>query len=227
MCKLDVIEKVDESTDWVSSMVVIEKSNGQLRICLDPKDLNTAIKRHRYPMPTVDEVLSKLDGAKVFSKLEASSECWQIKVDEPSAKLLAFDTPFGRYCFKRLPFGVHSAAEIFQKRVAEIIDGLENVVKDQDDIIVLGRDKQQHGKALKDVLDRIRDSGLKLNKKKCRTGVTETTFPGHMITAEGNKSDPKKIEAKTNMPTPSNKTEVQHFFGMIIYLGKFLPHLSD
>ncbi|PFX12349.1 Retrovirus-related Pol polyprotein from transposon 17.6 [Stylophora pistillata] len=88
-------------------------------------------------------------------------------------------------------------------------------------------DKKQHGKALKGVLDRIRDSGLKLYEKKCRTGVTETTFLGHMITAEGIKPDPKKIEAITDTPTPSNKTEVQHFLGMITYLDKFLPHLSD
>ena len=113
MCKLDVIEKIDEPTDWVSSMVIVEKGNGQLRICLDPRDLNSAIKRHHYPMPTVDEVLSKLGGAKIFSKLDASSGYWQIKVDQASAKLLTFNTPFGRYCFKRLPFGVHSAAEVF------------------------------------------------------------------------------------------------------------------
>ena len=136
-------------------MVIVEKDNGQLRICLDPRDLNRAIKRHHYPMPTVDEVLSKLGGATVFSKLEASSGYWQVRVDEESAKLLAFNTPFGRYCFKRLPFGIHSAAEIFQKKVAEIIDGIGNAENDQDDIIVFGRDREQHDKALKEVLDKI------------------------------------------------------------------------
>ena len=111
-------------------------------------------------------------------------------VDQASAKLLAFNMPFGRYCFKRLPFGVHSAAEVFQKRVAEIIDGIENVANDQDDLVVFGRDKEQHAKALRDVLDRIRESGLKLNEKKCRIGVTET-FLSHMIMSEGIKPDPK------------------------------------
>ena len=127
---------------------------------------------------------------------------------------------------------MHSAAEVFQKRVAEIIDGIENVANDQDDIIVFGRDKEQHDKAqhdkaLKDVLDGIRESGLKLNEKKCRIGVTETTFLGHVITSEGIKPDPRKIEAITNMPTPSNKMEVQRFLGMVTYLGKFLPNLSE
>ena len=148
-------------------------------------------------------------------------------MDQASAKLLIFNTPFGRYCFKRLPFGVHSAAEVFQKRVAEIVGGIENVANYQDDIIVFGRDKEQRDKALRDVRERIRESGLKLSEKKCRIGVTETTFLGHVITPEGIKPDPRKIEAITNMPTPSNKMEVQRFLGMVRYLGKFLPNLSE
>ncbi|XP_046856095.1 uncharacterized protein K02A2.6-like [Xenia sp. Carnegie-2017] len=201
MCKLDVIEKVDEPTDWVSSMVVVEKDNGQLRICLDLKDLNTAIKRHHYPMPTVDEVLSKLGGC-----------------NYPYLQSLTHPA--------RLAFGIHSAAEVFQKKVAEIIDGVPNAANDQDDIIVFGRNKEQHDKALKDILDRVRESGLKLNEKKCRFGVSETTL-GHVITAAGIKPDPRKIEAIINMPTPSNKVEIQRFLGMVTYLGKFLPRLSD
>ena len=166
MCKLDVIEKFDEPTDWVSSMVIVEKGNCQLRICLDPRGVNSALECNHYPMPTA---LSKLGGVKIFSKLDASSGYWQIKVDQPSAKLLAFS-----FCFKRLPFRVQSAAEVFQKRVAEIFDGIENVASDQDDIIVFGRDKEQHEKALRGVLDRVRESGLKLTEKKCRIGGTET-----------------------------------------------------
>ena len=114
MCKLDVIEKIDEPTDWVSAMVLVEKGNGQLPICLDPRDLNSAIKRNHYPMPTVDDDLSKLGRAKIFSELDASSGYWQIKVDQPSAKLLAFSTSF---CFKRLPFGVQSTAEVSRSQL--------------------------------------------------------------------------------------------------------------
>ncbi len=142
MKQLDVIEKIDEPTDWVSSLVIVEKPNGQIRLCLDPRDLNKAIKRHHHPMPTVDEILSKLGGAKVFSKLDASSGYWQIKVDDESSKLLTFNTPFGRYRFKRLPFGIHSAAEVFQKKISEIISEIDGAANDQDDIIVFGRDME-------------------------------------------------------------------------------------
>jgi hypothetical protein len=226
MKHLDVIDKIDEPSDWVSSLVIVEKPNGQIRLCLDPRDLNKAIKRHHHPMPTVDEILAKLGGAKIFSKLDASSGYWQIKVDDESSKLLTFNTPFGRHRFKRLPFGIHSAAEVFQKKISEIISDIEGAANDQDDIIVFGKDSEEHDKALKQVLDRVRESGLKLNKKKCTFRMTEITFLGHLISADGIKPDPRKIEAILKMPTPSSKTELQRFLGMINYLGKFLPNLS-
>ena len=174
MQKLDVLEKIEEPTDWVSSLVVVEKPNGQICVCLDPKDLNRAIKRQHHPMPTKDEILSKLSGAAVFSKLDASSGYWQIKVDEPSSKLLTFNTPFGRYHFKRLPFGIHSAAEVFQKKVTEIISGLDGVANDKDDIIIFGKSRTEHDQILRKVLDRIRTSGLKFNKNnQCSFGVSK------------------------------------------------------
>ena len=226
MKQLDVIDKIDEPSDWVSSLVIVEKPNGQIRLCLDPRDLNKAIKRHHHPMPTVNEILAKLGGAKMFSKLDASSGYWQIKVDDESSKLLTFNTPFGRHRFKRLPFGTHSAAEVFQKKISEIISDIEGAANDQDDIIVFGKDSEEHDKALKQVLDRVRESGLKLNKKKCTFRMTEITFLGHLISADGIKRDPRKIEAILKMPTPTSKTELQRFLEMINYLGKFLPNLS-
>jgi hypothetical protein len=204
--------------------VIVEKPNGQIRLCLDPRDLNKAIKRHHHPLPTVDEILAKLGGAKMFSKLDASSGYWQIKVDDESSKLLTFNTLFGRHRFKRLPFGIHSAAEVFQKKISEIISDIEGAANNQDDIIVFGKDSEEHDKALKQVLDRVRESGLKLNKKKCTFRMTEITFLGHLISADGIKPDPRKIGAILKMPT--SKTELQRFLGMINYLCKFLPNLS-
>lgn len=137
-------------------------------------------------MPRVNEILSKLGGSRVFSNLDASSGYWQIKVDDESSKLLTFNTPFGRHRFKRLRFGIHSAAEVFQKKITEIISDIEGAANDQDDIIVFGKDNEQHDQALKQVLDRVRESGLKLNKEKCiLLKVTETTFLGHVISADG------------------------------------------
>ena len=136
MESLGVIDRVTEPTDWVNSLVVVQKPNGQIRVCLDPKDLNKAIKRHHYQLPMAEDILSRMSGAKFFSKLDASSGYWQICVDKESSKLLTFNSPFGRYKFNRLPFGVHHASEAFQADVAEILEGIEGVQNAQDDIII-------------------------------------------------------------------------------------------
>ena len=113
---LEIIRTVDKPTSCISNLVVVEKSNKSLRICLDPKDTNKeAIKRHRYPMPTTEEVVSEMSGATVFSKSDASNACWQVKVDDESAASLTFATPFGNYQFKRLPFGIKDAGDVLQR----------------------------------------------------------------------------------------------------------------
>ncbi|KAK7093235.1 hypothetical protein V1264_007025 [Littorina saxatilis] len=112
-----VIEKVTEPTDWVNSLVVVEKPNGKLRVCIDPKELNKAIKRPHYLMPTLEDVLSKMSGAKYFSKLDARSGYWQLRLSEDLSYLTTFNTPFGRYRFQRLPFGIICAEDVFQRKI--------------------------------------------------------------------------------------------------------------
>ena len=103
MEQLGVIEKIHEPSDWVNSMVTVVKPNGKLRIQIDPHDLNKAIKKY-YPMRTIEEIISCMPDAKVFSVLDASSGFWQVKPDNDSAKFCTFNTPFFRYMFNRLPF---------------------------------------------------------------------------------------------------------------------------
>ena len=227
MVKMGIIKSVHEPTDWVNSLVVVEKPNGKLRICLDPKDLNKAIKRHHFHLPTTDEVLASMINAKFFTKLDASNAYWQIEVDDESSKLLTFNTPFGRFSFQRLPFGVHSASEICQAKISEILGGIEGALNSQDDIIVWGSDKAELAARSTKVLDSIRSSGLKLNKDKCIFETQTTTFLGHKISAHGVEADPAKITAIMNMPEPASKKELKRFLGVNTYLGKFIPNLSD
>ena len=181
MEKRNIIERVCEPTEWVNSLVVVQKPNGKLRVCLDPKDLNKAIKRHYHHIPTAEDILSCMAGATVFSKLDALSGYWQIQVDEESSKLLTFNSPFGRYKFKRLPFGVIHVSEVFQADVAEISEGIEGVQNAQDYIIVWGKTKTEHDNHLRNVLLRIRAYGLKLNTDKCIFNVSEVTYLGHTL----------------------------------------------
>lgn len=141
--KMDIIQKVIEPTDWVNVLVVIEKpKTRKLRICLDPRPLNKAIQRPHYPLPTFDDITPKLAGAQYFSLLDARSEYWAIKLSQESSILTTFNTIFGRYRFNRLPFGIISAQDEFQRRVDEADEGLPGVAAIVDDIIVYGSTKE-------------------------------------------------------------------------------------
>ena len=117
-------------------MVVVQKPNGAVRVCIDPRDLNPAMKRSLNPMKTVDEIASRLEGAYTFSILEAKNGFWQFKLDEESSFLCTFNTPIGRYRFTRLPFGVKYAPEIFQRTMDRMVEELDTVEAIMDDVIV-------------------------------------------------------------------------------------------
>lgn len=227
MTKMGIIKSVSEPTEWVNSLVIVEKPNGSLRICLDPRNLNKAIQREHFQIPTAEEIFADMHGAKFFSKIDASNGFWQIPVDEDSSKLLTFSTPFGRYKFTRLPYGIHSASEIFQIEVSRIIEGIEGARNMQDDIIVWAPTLEEHHKRLSSVLDRIQQHGLKLNKSKCVFLAKELIYLGHKITPNGLQPDPSKVKAIANMPHPKNKEDLQRFLGMTNYLCKFLPKYSE
>ena len=128
MQKLGIITKVDHPTPWCAGMVVVPKKSGEVRICVDLKPLNSNVLREVYPPPAVDETLAQLTGAAIFSKLDANSGFWQIPFAATSRHLTTFITPFGRYYFNKLPFGITSAPEYFQKKMSTILESLQGVL---------------------------------------------------------------------------------------------------
>ena len=168
-----------------------------------------------------------MNGAQFFTKPDASNGYWQIPVDNESSDLLTFPTTFGSYKFKRMPYRIHSASEIFQLEISKIIVGISGVANSHDDIIIWADTKDTHDARVQQVLTPIRDSGLMLNNDKCTFGARKLTFLCRIISAEGLRPDPRKVEAITKMPIPTNKIEFQRFMGMVNYLGKFIPRLSD
>lgn len=227
MLSLDIIEEVTAPTDWCAPMVPAPKRNkDEVRVCVDLKRLNKGVKRERYILPTLDDITPKLAGAKVFSTLDASSGFWQIPLDPSCQKLTTFITPMGRFCFKRLPFGITSAPEIFQRLMSTLLQGLDGTVVVMDDILVFGSSKEEHDRRLEAVLRTIKASGLKLNRAKCHFGKTELQFFGHIISADGIKPDNSKVESIAKMPSPTNVEELRQVLGLINYVGKFLPGLS-
>ncbi|XP_048255270.1 uncharacterized protein K02A2.6-like [Haliotis rufescens] len=226
MKSLGVITEVTEPTEWVSSMVIVHKKQGKLRICLDPRNLNLAVQIEHYKLPTREEVMSQFAGAKVFSKLDASSGFWQMKLDHASSMLTAFNTPFGRYCYLRLPFGISSAPEVYHRTIHQLFEHIRGVDTSMDDMIIFGKDTREHNERLKAVLQQCRDSGLKLNREKCEVGITELTFLGDRISVDGLKPDPNKVKAIMDLQKPTEKKELQRFLGMVNYLGRYIQDLS-
>ena len=221
-----VIEEIQEPTDWCAGMVPVLKRNGAVRICIDYKQLNKNVRRERYMLPTLEDVLHKLHGAKVFSKLDCTSGFFQLPLDEESSKLTTFITPFGRYIYKRLPQGITSAPEIFQRTVEEILSDQPHTVCFFDDILVFSENTTDHKAHLEATKQKLRDAGLKLNKEKCELEKSELNFLGYHISGDGIDLDPTKVQAVTEMADPKNIEELRRFIGMVNFLGRHLPNLS-
>ena len=231
--KLGVLATVDEPTPWVSSVVIATKKSGALRICIDPRPLNKALKRETYHLPVFDDLMPDLARAKVFSSVDLTAGYWHCILDEESSLLTTFATPFGRYRWKRLPFGLSASSEIFQKRVNQALEGLNGILNITDDILVCGvgdTDKeaqQDHDRNLEALLQRCRERGIALNQNKLKLRITEVPFMGHIFSNQGLKIDPEKTKAVLEMPKPEDAEGVQRLNGFVNYLAKFLPSLAD
>uniref|UniRef100_A0A3Q2DE46 Gypsy retrotransposon integrase-like protein 1 n=1 Tax=Cyprinodon variegatus TaxID=28743 RepID=A0A3Q2DE46_CYPVA len=227
MQRIGVITPVTEPTDWVSSMVAAHKKDkNEIRLCINPKDLNTALKRPHHPMRSVEEVAAQMAGATVFSVLDAKNSFWQVRLDKKSSMLTTFSTPFGRFRFLRMPSGINSASEVFQRSMEQLFAGYPCSVI-VDDIIIGGRTVAEHDANLEKVLTRAREVNLRLNPAKCKFRLEQVLYVGHIFTCEGLKADPTKTAAINAMPVPTDVTSLQRFLGMVNYLGKYIQNLSE
>ena len=234
LVKTGILIPVDVPTDWISSMVVFKKSNGKIRLCIDPKPLNQALKRNQYyPLPVIDDLLPLLANAKVFSVVDAKNGFWHVQLDSESSLLTTFGTPWGRFRWTRLPFGVSPAPEEFQRILECALEGLDGVKPIFDDILVFGVGETQaealsdHDAKLKALFERCRTKSIKLNKDKLKLRCKEVKFMGHVICQDGLKPDPDKVQGIAEMPTPSSKQDVKRLLGMVNYLQKFASNLSE
>ena len=227
MENLGAITKVREATEWVHPIVTVLKPNGDLRVCLDPSQLNKCIKREHFSLPTASEIFSSLSGSTVFSTLDATSGFLQLELDEDSSKLTTFATPFGRYRFLRLPFGISSAPEVFHRTVVELFGDLEGVEIYIDDLLVHGKNQVEHDARLLAVLERCRKVNLRLNQKKCKISQQEIKYLGHIIRSGHMEIDPGRVAAILAMPKPDTKESLSRFLSTVQYSAKFLPNLSD
>lgn len=226
MVQQKVIREVTEATPAVSPMVVV-KQHGKIRICIDPTDVNKNVIRRHYPLKTLEEIAAKVAGATVFSKLDCKKGFWQIRLSERTQKFLTFATPWGRYSCIKLPFGLCSAPEVFQQIMSRLLSGVSNAEASMDDILIYAKNSTELEQTTAEVLKRIEAAGLTLNKQKCEFGVNKIKFLGHMLSAKGVEIDPEKADTINKLRAPENKTELQRILGMVTYLAKFIPNLSE
>ena len=227
MENLGVIEKVEEYREWCAGMVVAPKTNGDVRICVDLTKLNKSVKSENFPLPRVEEILATLEGSRVFSKMDANSGFWQIELEEESRKYTTFITPFGRFQFCKMPFGISAAPEFFQRQMTKLLEGLNGVACMMDDILVYGKNQYEHDRRLEVVMKRLEEAGMTLNRSKCVFSKKEVTFLGHRVSDKGIAPDPEKVKAITEMGAPINRKQVKSFLGMVNYLSKFSPKLAE
>ena len=233
LTSLGIIQPVDIPTDWISAMVVVMKRNGRVRLCIDPKPLNTALKRNHYPLPVIEDILPSLANAKVFTVMDAKNGFWQVQLDTKSSMLTTFETPWGKYRWLRMPMGIAPAPEEFQRRLNNTIRNLDGVLAVADDILIYGvGDTEEeairdHDRKLTAFMERCREKNLKINRDKMKLRESSVLYLGHRITAEGVRVDESKVEAIKDMTRPSDKKAVMRLLGMVNYVREFIPRLSE
>ena len=227
LTQLGVIKEVREHTEWINSIVPVKKPDGSLRLCLDPKDLNQAIKRNQWYSRTVDDILPELADSKYFSLLDAKSGYWHVPLDKESSFLTTFNTPWGKYRWLRLPFGLKVAGDVFQERIDRVLRNVPNSAGIVDDILCHGNEETTHDAAVITLLETARANNLTFNANKFVFKSQDCAFFGGHLTPAGYKMDPKKVQAISEMKPPENLQDLQSFLGLVNYLNRFSPALAD
>ena len=223
---LGVITRVDEPMDWVSSITYIQKANGELHLCLDPRDLNKAIHQDHHKTPTVEEVTHEFAHSCFFTKLDAHHGYWSIVLNQDSSLLTTFNSPFGQYRSLWLPFGLVCSQDIFQKKMDQILEECQGCIGISDNITVYGHTEAEHDAHLRDLMRITRKYDLVFNPQKTHVKAQAINFFGCLYDANGVHADPGKVNAIHALPAPTNITELQEFLGLVTYLSPFIPGLS-
>lgn len=223
--ELGVLEKIDYS-DWAAPIVPVRKANGEIRVCGDYKvTVNPNLDVPEHPMPRVEELLQQLNGGVNFSKLDLSQAYQQIELDQDSKKYVTINTHLGLYAYSRLPYGVSAAPALFQSVMDKVLQGLR-VGCYLDDLIITGKDDQEHLANLRAVLSRLQDYGFKLQQSKCKFMVPSVTYLGFKVDAKGVHMDSEATEAMACAPRPTNRAEVHSFLGLVNHYRKYVPNMS-
>ncbi|XP_063371511.1 uncharacterized protein K02A2.6-like [Cydia amplana] len=214
------------TSDWATPIVPVVKKDGTIRVCADFKlTLNKCLEVDHYPLPKVEDLLTKLHGGNKFTKLDLSQAYAQFELDE-SKKYTVINTHKGLFMYNRLIYGLASSPGIFQRKLEQLFADMPRVGVFLDDLIITGVDDRSHIDTLHEVFERLRKYGLRVKKDKCTFFADSVTYLGFVISKQGVHTCPEKIEAIKQVPVPNNVAELRSFLGLVMYYAKFVPNIS-
>jgi hypothetical protein len=216
-------------SDWVANLVPVSKKNGEIRLCVDFRNLNKSSLKDNYPLPKMDHVLEKVVGANRMSMIDGFSGYNQIVVNELDKEKTAFTTPWGTFMYDKMPFGLMNTSATFQcaMDIAFVGERDKFVVIYLDDLTVFSKSDEDHLVHLKQMFEKCRKLGLSLNPKKFHFAMQEGKLLGHIVSRDGIKIDPKRVEAINTINIPRNVKEIQLFLGKINFLRRFILNFAE
>lgn len=224
---LGVLKKVDFS-DWAAPIVAVRKPNGTVRICADfSTGLNNVLEANQYPLPLPEDIFAKMANCRIFSHIDLSDAYLQVEVDPTSQPLLTINTHKGLFQFTRLSPGIKSAPGAFQQLMDAMLAGLEYTVGYLDDILVGGRNEEEHKRNLQRILQRLREYGFTVRIEKCSFGMQQVKHLGQILDGNGIRPDPDKTAAIVNMPPPHDVSSLRSYLGAVNYYGKYVKDMRS
>ncbi|KAI3685705.1 hypothetical protein L6452_34962 [Arctium lappa] len=216
------------SSPWGAPVLFVKKKDGTMRMCIDYRELNKATVKNKYPLPRIDDLFDQLQGAGCFSKINLRSGYHQVKVREEDVPKTAFRTRYGHYEFLVMPFGLTNAPAVFMDLMNRVCRPFldKSVIVFIDDILVYSKSKTEHEQHLREVLEVLRKESLFAKFSKCEFWLEEVQFLGHVVTRDGVKVDPSKIEAMMNWEPPKSPSEIRSFLGLAGYYRRFIQDFS-
>ena len=217
------------SSPYGSPIIFVKKKDGGFRLCVDYRALNDITVKNKYPLPRVDDLLDKLHGAKVFSKIDLASGYHQVRLAEADIHKSAFRTRYGHYEYTVLPFGMCNAPATFMRLMHDVFMPYldEFVIIYLDDICIYSKSEEEHEEHLRKVLELLRKHQLYAKPSKCAFGVQEIEFLGHIVSDKGISMDPAKVRVVVEWPDLTNAKEVLQFKGLVGFYKRFIKNFSE